>query len=141
MNVIHYFDSRHFHTYCPPSQPTLPAVPRPGPSPRLEPTAVFLWRNIGAPLLTLLPAMTYSLKEKADEGRLQARTPPPSCQHLSPAKAASCSSSSSSKKEGAEERAHYTALLLPPKFLSFLAAPALCLCTCPSQAGAALHLR
>lgn len=37
------------------------------------PPAVFLWRNIGAPLLTVLPAMTYSLKEKADEGRLQVR--------------------------------------------------------------------
>ena len=34
-----------------------------------------MWRNIGAPLLTLLPAMTYSLKEKADEGRLQEATP------------------------------------------------------------------
>ena len=32
---------------------------------------MFLWRNIGAPLLTVLPAMTYSLKEKADEGKLQ----------------------------------------------------------------------
>lgn len=42
----------------------------PNPPPPLL-CAVFMWRNIGAPLLALLPAMTYSLKEKADEGRLQ----------------------------------------------------------------------
>lgn len=40
-----------------------------------KPDSVFLWRNIGGTLLTLLPAMTFSLKEKADQGRLQDKTP------------------------------------------------------------------
>lgn len=32
--------------------------------------ATFIWRNVGGALLTVLPAMTYSLKEKADSDEL-----------------------------------------------------------------------
>lgn len=32
--------------------------------------SIFLWRNMGGALLTLLPAVTYSLKEKADANQL-----------------------------------------------------------------------
>jgi hypothetical protein len=37
--------------------------------------SVFLWRNLGAALATLLPAMTYTLKEKSDADELEQTTP------------------------------------------------------------------
>lgn len=36
--------------------------------------SIFLWRNMGGALLTLLPAVTYSLKEKSDNNRLNDST-------------------------------------------------------------------
>ena len=37
--------------------------------------ATFVWRNVGSALLSVLPAITYSLKEKADSDELTEATP------------------------------------------------------------------
>jgi len=37
--------------------------------------STFLWRNVGATLLSVLPAITYTLKEKADSDELAQPTP------------------------------------------------------------------